>query len=197
VNTKLVRLFGYFGILAPIVGFSVIFLSIRTAPWFSWTGNALSDLGVEGFTAVLFNDGLTMTAAVMMAFSIGLYEFTKEDKVGRIGFRFYIAASIFLLGIGFFPKTAGDVHYYFSVAFFVALPLSLLFFAFYMFKNGMRSLSLLSAVLGAVAALVWVPSWGAVAIPEALSALAAGIWSAVLGAWMTRMEGEEDQFPSY
>jgi hypothetical membrane protein len=197
VNARLVRLFGYFGILAPIVGFSVIFLSIRTAPWFSWTGNALSDLGAEGFTAVLFNNGLTMTAAVMMAFAIGLYELTKEDKVGRIGFRFYLAASIFLLGIGFFPEKAGDVHYYFSVAFFMVLPLSLLFFAFYMFRNGMRSLSLLSAVLGAVAALVWAPSWGAVAIPEVLSALAAGIWSAVLGAWMTRMEGDEDQFSIY
>jgi len=42
VNVRLVRLFGYFGILAPIVGFSMIFLAIATAPWFSWTGNALS-----------------------------------------------------------------------------------------------------------------------------------------------------------
>jgi hypothetical membrane protein len=197
VNARLVRLFGYFGILAPIVGFLIIYLSIRTAPWFSWTGNALSDLGVEGFTAVLFNDGLTMTAAVMIAFSMGLYELTKEDRVGRIGFRFYFAACLFLLGIGFFPETAGDIHTYFSVAFFVVLPLSLLFFALYMFRNGMRNLGVLSAVLGAVAALVWAPSWGAKAIPEALSALAAGVWSVVLGAWMTRMEMDEEQLTIY
>ena len=192
MNVRLVRLFGYFGVIAPIFGFSVIFLAIRMAPWFSWTGNALSDLGVEGLSAVVFNNGLGMTAALMAVFSLGVYELAREDAVGRASFVFLVAAAVFLVGIGVFPETAGPIHFYFSVAFFVSLPLALMAFALYAYRMGMRRFTILSVAVGAAAALVWAPKWGAAAIPEALSALALGIWSAVLGVWMTRREEEWD-----
>ncbi|MBC8497954.1 hypothetical protein H8D40_03130, partial [Candidatus Bathyarchaeota archaeon] len=73
MNAKLVKWFGYFGIIAPIFGFAMVFWAISTAPWFSWTGNALSDLGVEGLTAIIFNDGLGMTACLLALFSVGVY----------------------------------------------------------------------------------------------------------------------------
>ena len=192
MNVKLVRLFGVFGIIAPIVGLTVISLAIWTAPWFSWTGNALSDLGVEGFTAAVFNAGLAMTGAVMMVFSLSIHEFTKGDTRGQAGFVLLLAASISLIGIGAFPETAGPVHYYLSVAFFVALPLSLLALSIHLITNSMRNIGLFTAAAGAVAALVWVPRWSAAAVPEALSSLAVGLWSAVLGTWMTRIEEEWD-----
>jgi hypothetical membrane protein len=188
VNTKLVRLFGYFGIFTPILGFAMILLAIETAPWFSWTGNALSDLGVDGLTAVVFNHGLQMTAALMSLYSLGVYEFTRGDTVGQAGFLLTLASAVFLFFIGLFPETAGRVHFYFSVAFFVSLPLSSLTLAYYNWRQGCRRLSYLSAAVGAMAVLVWVPGWDAVAIPEALSALAVGAWSSVFGFWMTRME---------
>lgn len=188
MNVKLVRVFGFFGVAAPVVSFTMILLAIRTAPWFSWTGNALSDLGVRGFTAVVFNFGLVMTAAVMMAFSLGIYELTRGDTVGQVGFALTLASALFLIGIGAFPETAGRVHFYFSVAFFVSLPLFLLTLAIYMIRNGMRSLGLFTAGAGAAAALVWGPRWIAVAIPEALSALSVGIWSAAFGLWMMRIK---------
>jgi hypothetical membrane protein len=186
VNVRLVRLFGYFGILAPVVGFSMIFLAIATAPWFSWTGNALSDLGVEGVTAVLFNSGLSMTAAVMMAFSLGLYELTRGSRVGTLSFLLMLAASGWLLGIGRFPETAGRIPFYFSVAFFATLPLALAAFTVYALRTGPRWLAYLTAACGLAAAVVWAPDWNAVAIPEALSALAVGIWSTATGLWMIR-----------
>jgi hypothetical protein len=110
VNTKLVRLFGWFGIVTPVLGFTMIFLAISTAPWFSWQGNALSDLGVEGLTAAIFNGGLVMTGSVMAVFSLSVYEFGKEDRLGKVGFVLLLLACILLLGIGVFPETAGDIQ---------------------------------------------------------------------------------------
>ena len=191
MNAKLVRWFGYFGIIAPIFGFAMVFAAISTAPWFSWTGNALSDLGVEGLTAVIFNDGLGMTACLLALFSVGVYEMTKMDIYGKASFVLLFAASVFLILIGIFPETAGRIHLYFSVAFFVTLPLAVWAFAAHAWRRGMRNMAYLSIASGVVATLIWAPSWDGVAIPEAVSALSMGIWAEVLGYWMIRRDPEE------
>ncbi len=187
MNFRLLRLFGYFGIVAPILGLTLVLLAISTAPWFSWTGNALSDLGVHGFTAVIFNSGLKITAIIMSLFSLGIYELTKGDRIGTLGFVLNLAGAGFLFGLAAFPETAGPIHYQFSVAFFVTLPISLLVLALYMKRSGMGYLSLFTAAAGTTALLVWTRRWEAVSIPEFLSALTVGLWSIVLGARMTRM----------
>ena len=58
VQGRLIRISGLCGIAAPIFGFSSIFIAIHYSPWFRWAENALSDLGVEGFSAAVFNSGL-------------------------------------------------------------------------------------------------------------------------------------------
>ncbi len=183
---KLVRLFGWFGIVTPVLGFLMIFLAISTAPWFSWQGNALSDLGVEGLTAAIFNGGLIMTGSVMAVFSLSVYEFGKEDWLGRAGFRLLLLACIFLLGIGVFPETAGGIHLQFSVAFFVALPVAIIVNSVYMIRQGHRNLGVLGIAAGVVAISIWVLPWEGVAIPEAVSAASAGVWSTVVGIWMVK-----------
>ena len=191
MNARLVRWFGFFGIIAPIFGFAMIFWAISTAPWFSWTENALSDLGVEGLTAVIFNDGLGMTACLLALFSAGVYEMTKTDIYGKASFALLSTASVFLILIGVFPETAGRIHLYFSVAFFVTLPLAVWAFAIHAWRRGMRGMAYLSIASGVVATLIWMPSWDGVAIPEAVSALSLGIWAEVLGFWMIRRDPEE------
>jgi hypothetical membrane protein len=186
LNVKLVRLFGWFGIVTPVLGFTMIFLAISTAPWFSWQGNALSDLGVEGLTAAIFNGGLIMTGSVMAVFSLSVYEFGKEDRVGRAGFRLLLLACIFLLGIGVFPETMGGIHMQFSVAFFVTLPVSIIINGAYLIGRGNRELGALGIAAGAIAIAIWTLPWDGVAIPEAVSAASAGVWSMVTGAWLAR-----------
>ena len=190
MNARLVKLFGWFGIITPVFGFAMIFLAISTAPWFSWEANALSDLGVEGFTATLFNGGLMMTAAVMAMFSLGIYEYTKGDKLGLAAFVVNLASAFFLVGIGFFNENVRPHHYIFSVAFFVALPLSVLIMGAYLLRKGTRDLGQLSVAAGAVGCLIWALTWDGVAIPEAVSAGAAGVWSMALGYRMTRVPDE-------
>jgi hypothetical membrane protein len=186
LNIKLIRLFGWFGIITPVVGFGMIFLAISTAPWFSWEMNALSDLGVEGLTAVLFNAGLMMSAAVMAVFSLGIYELGKEDRLGKIGFTLLIWTCIFLVGIGWFPETAGSIHKQFSIAFFVTLPVAIIVNAVSVIQRGYKELGALGIAAGTVAIVIWTLSWDGFAIPEAVAAASAGIWSIVMGAWMTR-----------
>ncbi|MFQ6052686.1 MAG: DUF998 domain-containing protein [Candidatus Bathyarchaeia archaeon] len=189
MNVKVLRMAGFFGVAAPLLGFTMIFLAIRASPWFSWTGNALSDLGVEGFGAVIFNSGLLMTGALMMMFSLGLYELTRSSRVGRLGFGLFLAGSFLLCGIGSFPETAGRIHRYVSVAFFVSLPLALFALGTFLARRRMKRSGLLSFAAASSAAGVWLIPWSAVAIPEALSALAVGVWSSALGLWM--MKGEK------
>ena len=186
MNVKLVRLFGWFGIVTPVLGFTMIFLAISTAPWFSWQGNALSDLGVEGLTAAIFNGGLIMTGSVMAVFSLSVYEFGKEDRLGKAGFALLLLACIFLLGIGVFPETAGYIHMQFSVAFFVTLPVAIIVNSVYLIRQGNRELGALGIAAAAVAIAIWTLPWDGVAIPEAVSAASAGVWSTVTGAWLAR-----------
>ncbi|MFQ6054042.1 MAG: DUF998 domain-containing protein [Candidatus Bathyarchaeia archaeon] len=189
MNVKIVRVAGFFGVAAPILGFAIVFLAIWVSPWFSWTGNALSDLGVEGFGSVVFNSGLPMTGALLTVFSLGLFELTRGCWAGRLGSALFLAAALLLSAIGVFPETAGRIHYHVSVAFFVSLPRSVFALGASMIRRGVKGLGILSFAAGAAAAGVWTLGWSAVAIPEALSALAVGVWSAAMGLWMIGQEG--------
>lgn len=188
MNIVKVRRLGVFGILTPLVGFSVIFSAISTAPWFSWTGNALSDLGVSGLTAAIFNYGLRATALCLGVFSAGVWELTEGKSLGRTGAGALFLAAVFLFGIGVFPETVKPNHYVFSVAFFVALPVSMFFLSAHMIRSGMRDLGYATVAAGVVAALIWTLEWDGVAIPEAVSALMAAVMSVILGYRMMRWE---------
>jgi len=189
MNLKILRLAGFFGIVAPLFGLMIIGMSLWLSPWFSWTGNALSDLGAEGFEAVVFNSGLAMTAALMMMFSAGLFEMTKGDIVGRAGSALHMLAVALLIGIGVLNVTIEPWHLYVSVGFFVVLPLSAVFIGLFCFRKGMRFYTLLSWGAAVLAAVIWFLPWGSAAIPEALSVSYMAVWQILLAYWMyTRKE---------
>ena len=66
------NLAGICGILLPFVFFTGILIAISYSPWFKWTHNALSDLGVKGISALIFNNGLIFGGLLAFIFSIGL-----------------------------------------------------------------------------------------------------------------------------
>lgn len=187
LKIKILRSAGFSGVAAPLLGFTMILLSIRSSPWFSWTKNALSDLGVSGPGSLIFNYGLVLTGVLAIVFSLGLYELAESCLAGRLGFLLFIAGNVFLSGIGIFPETSGRIHYYVSVAFFVSIPLSMLALGISIKRRGMKKFGRFSLASGSVAAVVWLPRWSSAAIPEALSAVAMGLWSSVFGLWMLRI----------
>jgi hypothetical membrane protein len=178
---------GVTGIFTPVFAFLFIALSILTFPQFSWTNNALSDLGVvPGVTATLFNFGLYGSGLLSLSFAIGLYKYLTKNVVGKIGAIVFAAASLALEGIGWAPENVRPFHYIFSVAFFALVPIALLLIASYLFitrEKGLAEFTLLIAVLAATpwVLLFLVQYVPGVAIPELLSALAASAWSILVG----------------
>jgi len=183
------KMAGLCGVMAPPIVFSLILAAISQSPWFSWTKNALSDLGVQGVVATLFNSSLILGGLLALVFAVGLRENLKNQLLGQIGSLLFILDAAALSAIGVFPETVGALHFYVSVTFFVLLPLSLLFIGGAMIDKGRnRSLGLLSILAGVVAVAVWALPRRGVAIPEALSGLSASTWSMILGFKLFRQE---------
>jgi len=170
---------GLCGVAAPIVALSCIFLAISLSPWFSWSANALSDLGVGG-AAWLFNSGLVVGGILTMAFAIGMLQ-SFAGRLRKLGAAVFLMSAISLMGIGVFSESAGTIHFYVSVAFFALTPISLLLMGAGYALAESKKFGLLTAVIGVLVALPWAFGWSAVAVPEMLSAIAATAWSAIQG----------------
>ena len=174
---------GISGIIAPPIAFTLILLAIAYSPNFSWTENALSDLGVqEGVTAVLFNTGLIITGVLAILFATGLFTFLQENLLGRIGAFVFVLDAFALTAIGVFPENVELIHFYASVTFFTLFPLSMFFLTAAFLQTLRMKLGFFTFIVAVVAAIVWaVPFGKGVAIPETLSVLSASTWSIVLG----------------
>lgn len=176
------------GIVAPIVAFVCILIAIASYPIFSWTNNALSDLGVvSGVTSSLFNFGLLASGVLAFNFAIfGLFTYFGKRWVGKIGSIIFAAATLALIAISVFNENFSPTHYLVSVAFFTLAPIALFILTFGFWLNHQRGIAAFTVAVGVAAALPWillftfnyVPN---VAIPEFLSALALSVWAVFLG----------------
>ena len=194
LSTALLRVSGIYGVLAPVLAFTFILMAVWSHPQFSWTANALSDLGVvSGVTAGIFNSGLVVCGVLCLTFAIGLYLLLIENTMGRVGVIVFALACLSLVAIGTFPESVSPTHYLVSVAFFVLLPISLLVITAGFAANRHAKMALFTLVVAVVAALPWVLYFtvhyvSGVAIPETISGLAGGVWTVVLGYKMLRAE---------
>jgi len=183
----IMRLTGFCGLTNPVIAFALIALSISYSSWFSWTENALSDLGVHGIAAVLFNSSLIIGGVLTISFAIGLREIMPRGFLARAGLLFLILAAAALCAIGLFPETAGSTHFYASVSFFTLFPVSLFLIGGTMVQHPhMKRLGVLAVLAGLTAAAIWALPWTSAAIPEALSSLAVSVWSMASGTGLLR-----------
>jgi hypothetical membrane protein len=177
---------GIYGVLAPVLAFTFILLAVGSYPQFSWTANALSDLGVvSGVTAGVFNSGLIICGVLCLTFAVGLYLLV-ESVIGRVGVFVFALACVSLVAIGTFPESVSPAHYMVSVAFFVLLPISLLVITAGFALKRQAKMAVFTLAVAVVAALPWVLYFtvhyvSGVAVPEAVSGLAGGVWTVVLG----------------
>lgn len=181
------------GFAAPFVAFVFILAAIASYPSFSWTGNALSDLGVvPGLTGWLFTVGLCGGGVLSLVFSLlGLYSYAGKSNIGKVGAIFFVAASFSLILIGIFNEHFRPTHYIVSVAFFFFAPLAFFTLTAAFYKMSKRVLAVFTVAAALVAALPWilqltihyVPE---VAIPETISGLTVSIWVIVLSKFMLK-----------
>jgi hypothetical membrane protein len=187
-KTRNQRIGGFMGILAPLLAFTCILLSIASYPKFSWTNNALSDLGVvTGVTGPLFNFGLCASGLLGLSFALlSLFSYLRKSLVGKVGASAFAATTITLIGIGIFNESFSGTHYAFSVAFFVLVPISLFIISVALALAKERLLSVFTVLIGVIAALPWILLFPlnyvpGVAIPETISGLAVSAWIITLG----------------
>jgi hypothetical membrane protein len=179
------------GVLTPIIAFACIIEATVLAPSFSWTNNALSDLGVmPGTTSILFNTGLIISGVLAAIFATGLYIAFKNSVLGQVGAITFLVCALALMSIGVFTENVKPIHLYVSVAFFALSPISMLILTAHFFLSTKRREAVFTLAVASFAAIAWIMEFTikyvpGVAIPETLSALAASSWSVVLGFKMT------------
>ncbi|MEM3012668.1 MAG: DUF998 domain-containing protein [Candidatus Hadarchaeales archaeon] len=181
MSTSLLRKLGLCGLVAPPLAFTFILLSIHLSPSFSWTENALSDLGV-GETAPLFNSGLMAAGLLLLLFSLASLSLTRRDPLGLLSSSLLALDSLALFGIGLFPESYGDLHFQVSVLFFILFPFIALSFSLLFWRRSMRTASLLSFLLFFLSWTPWAHRWEGLAIPETLSSSLASAYVMVLAA---------------
>lgn len=104
------------GLLGPLIAFVSISIAVTYSPWFSWSRNALSDLGhsLESSAAPVFNLGLAFSGTLIVIYSVtSLYKKTKSSW-------FILAMTgFFLILVAVFDEAYGRIHFLVSLLFFL------------------------------------------------------------------------------
>ena len=96
--------FVYFGISAIVLAFITIIVTVSVHDWFSWTNNALSDLGAIGTDyAAIYNWGMIVTGGLGIVFGIGLTKYF-NDWIPIFGSGIFILGMFFLSLVGWFES---------------------------------------------------------------------------------------------
>ncbi|KYK30537.1 MAG: hypothetical protein AYK23_04515 [Candidatus Proteinoplasmatales archaeon SG8-5] len=178
------------GIIGPVIAMLAIAVAIALSPWFSFSDNALSDLGVSSVAAI-FNWGLIICGAMMAPFILGLWlRIADGVRLRKVGLALLFLAALALIGIGVFTEDSMDLHFFVSFAFFVLLLSGLLFFGVSTLADAeLRIIGIIAMVSVAIGMVAWAVDWGGVAIPELLSAVPAMLVLIILAvktyAWET------------
>lgn len=180
---NIVRIAGICGVLLPIVMFSCLGLSIASSPWFTWTDHALSDLGVQENTAVLFNYGMILGGVLTFVFSLGL----RKVFSNKTGVYLLMVSSWAMIGIGVFPQSLFVLHFITSASFFVILTIALLIIGMTVRRNHFEkmtgSLAFLFALIG-ISSSVFLFQLKGIALSEALSCFPSFVWCLIVGVKM-------------
>lgn len=178
---------GTLGIIGPLVALAAIAIAIMLSlSWFTWDGNALSDLGNYDngiLAAIIFNVGLVLTGILLLIFT---YCFTKSitDLPTKIGVLPFFIALGFLIAIGVFSENAGVIHFYVSVGFFASFPFAMWFVGIGLLRfRKLWWFSLISIILPFFSIYMWTswfggmfPFWTGNAIPEITTAMTGIGW---------------------
>lgn len=165
------RKYALFGVAGPLIAYFFITVSIVLSPWFSWSYNALSDLGhaVNSDVAPLFNFGL-----LLAGFFLIIYSITAFRKHAKYASYCLLISALLLQLVATFNELYGSLHFYVSVLFFVSLG-----FASLVYTVERKSAAALTAfMIGLGSGILYsteIYSAG-IAVPETISSLAAISW---------------------
>jgi hypothetical membrane protein len=179
---------GICGVLGQSFTFVCIFLAISVSPWFSWTHNALSNLGdlTSPTSAPIFNIGLIVGGIITAVFALGLSMKTKTNTVGLIATILLFACSLGMIGVGIFPENYLLPHAISAMTIFIPITASILLFGVAQLRSkSMMTFGVVSLALGLVGLINWFIPWGsAIAVWEMVAVIPGYIWSLIASAML-------------
>jgi hypothetical membrane protein len=170
------------GLLAVLVIYVSIFTAALLSPSFSWTTNAISDLGAVGVDrSWILNGGLVAGSVLSLLFIIGVFK-DSENILERAGATVLVVVYVLSGLIAVFPYGTSP-HIPVALAFFALYPIGVLIYAagnvrgqkaaFGSIGIGLAGLYVLFIVAWAV---VFPPSEMGIAIPELVGGLVLDFW---------------------
>ncbi len=190
---KINRLLLAAGIIGPAVAIILTVADTVISPWFTWTNNALSDLGVHQYS-YLFNYSLIFEGVMNFFFALGLYGAFRLRK-STVSALVISGAGLAMVGI--FVETYHLYHLTFALLYFILFPVSIILFGKGIIKEH-KSQALLGYVFSTISLVTIITGilidFGAIsfisiglAIPEMIEATLLGIWSIYISAWTIRI----------
>jgi len=197
-NSHFVKSAGLVGIVAALYGLLAVFAATFMAgDSFSWSKNALSDIGVSpaANAANLFNYSIALVGILNFVFSAGFVKAYAKDALFYMGGLLLILGGGFLSLVGVFTEAYGNLHTYVSLGYFVLFPLAMILIGIAFTRMNMQNKGYASILVGIVALLVilggialdWHTRLGlGFAAPEIVEALIIAAWIIWMGANLTR-----------
>lgn len=173
------QIWTYTGLAGIIAGLGGIALAVLLAPWFSWTGNALSHLGDPAMaSAPFFNGGMILAGVLGVAFGLRALE-AAQRPLERLGVGLVTVGMGNLALVGVFDVTHG-LHFPVAVGFFAAITYGWFLHGSGLVAAGSIRRGLTVVWLGIVHVTAWVV-WAALgveglALPETAGAVLLGVW---------------------
>jgi hypothetical membrane protein len=180
------------GMVGPFYAFMSIMIAIIVSPWFTWTGNALSDLGnlsrypTSPVSSLVFNSGLILAGIITIFSVLGLIMNVKKHIGALVSAVVLLVGTIALICIGLFPENFPPWHFTFSVILFASIALAMLLFGgVFVYYKQTRRLGYFSFATGLTAMSPWIPylffNWSiGAAIPEIISSITVYVWVLVM-----------------
>jgi hypothetical membrane protein len=184
MNFNVVTISRICGVISPLTGLIFIWIAVHNSPWFRWTEEDLSVLGVNGSAAAFFNCGLVLTGLLSLAFVIGPgRSLLLRQPLEYAAILSLVFGSIALAIIGLVPRTNAIPHNIASGAFFILIPLGMFVIGLSLIKSTQLPLGIFSMVTAILmVGLQLAPwPWQGGAIPQLLSSLPWSLWMVTMG----------------
>jgi hypothetical membrane protein len=122
---RLFRIAAISGVIGATLPLILVFASTAIEKSFSWSRDALSDIGVTP-TAWLFNSVLIIGGLLNSLFAIGLRKFLDKANWSKIGASLLIISSVSLSLVGVFTANYGTIHALVALGYLLLAPIAII-----------------------------------------------------------------------